>query len=338
MNVDLAVGSQTALLFKRSLAMIVAFFLIGSINFGQAYYYETDYAEDDFAFEPEEMGLMMDEEGYLTKAVPSVIGENNYQGREGVVVHKVSEGETLSEIASAYGLKPATIIWENDLYNPDRLKISQELVILPVDGVSHKVKKGDTLEKIATKYKIDKAKIAETNNLEGDMIEIDSKLLVPGAKKIYEKPRYVAMNRSDAGSRGGVGTIAKVNIIPKGNKSLIFPTKGKITQGYHAGHYALDIGDASRPGVWAADSGKVIKVGAGWSGGYGNHIIVDHGGGMQTLYAHLQKVYVVAGENVERGQVIGKMGNTGRTYGKTGIHLHFEVRVNGVKKYPGNYW
>ena len=337
MNVDLAVGSQTALLFKRSLAMIVAFFLIGSINFGQAYYYETDYAEDDFAFEPEEMGLMMDEEGYLTKAVPSVIGENNYQGREGVVVHKVSEGETLSEIASAYGLKPATIIWENDLYNPDRLKISQELVILPVDGVSHKVKKGDTVEKIAKKYKGDKAKIAEANNLVGNELEVDQKVIIPGGQKVYETPRYIASNRGDSSSRN-VGTISKVNIVPKGNKILIFPTKGKITQGYHAGHYAIDIGNVSKPSVWAAATGKVVKTGSGWSGGYGKHVIIDHGDGKQSLYAHLERIDVVAGQIVDQGQVIGKMGKTGRVYGKTGIHLHFEFRVNGVKKYPGNYW
>ena len=135
-----------------------------------------------------------------------------------------------------------------------------------------------------------------------------------------------------------MGTVSKVNVVPKGNKTLIFPTKGKITQGYHAGHYAIDIGDPTRPGVWAADGGKILKVGSGWSGGYGNHVIIDHGNGIQTLYAHLQKVYVTAGEAVEQGQVIGQMGNTGRVYGKTGIHLHFEVRVNGVKKYPGNYW
>ena len=72
----------------------------------------------------------------------------------------------------------------------------------------------------------------------------------------------------------------------------------------------------------------------GWNGGYGNVIEIDHGNGLVTLYAHNKDLYVKVGNNVSRGQHIASMGNTGLVYGKTGIHVHFEVRLNGVKKNP----
>ena len=121
------------------------------------------------------------------------------------------------------------------------------------------------------------------------------------------------------------------------SKKLVWPTQGKISQGFRRGHYAIDISNRNRPPIFTADSGKVIKASFGWNGGYGNHIIVDHGNGMQTLYAHMQTLAVKVGDEVARGQIIGKMGNTGRVYGATGIHLHFEVRIGGVKKSPLAY-
>ncbi len=71
---------------------------------------------------------------------------------------------------------------------------------------------------------------------------------------------------------------------------------------------------------------------------YGNYIIIDHGNGLQTLYGHMEYLAVSQGDHVTQGQVIGKMGRTGNVRGRTGIHLHFEVRVNGVKKNPGAYF
>ena len=99
------------------------------------------------------------------------------------------------------------------------------------------------------------------------------------------------------------------------------------------------------PAVWAAASGVVVKANTGCGsrtpkcgGGYGNHVIIDHGDGVKTLYGHLDSLNVKVGDNIKQGEVIGIMGNTGRVYGATGIHLHWEVIINGVKKNPIGYY
>lgn len=113
-------------------------------------------------------------------------------------------------------------------------------------------------------------------------------------------------------------------------------------------HRGIDVGNAGIAGapIYAAQSGKVISVinycshnyGKNWScgcgGGYGNYIIVDHGGGLSTVYAHCQAIYVSAGDYVSKGDTIGAVGTTGWS---TGYHLHFEVRENGVAVNPFNY-
>ena len=120
---------------------------------------------------------------------------------------------------------------------------------------------------------------------------------------------------------------------------FIFPTRGKITQGFYAGHYALDISDNSKPPVWAAATGKVVKASSGtWGGGQGNYIIIDHGDGFKTLYSHLDHLDVKVGDVVKQGQVIGQMGNTGDVKGRTGIHLHWEVIKDGIKQDPADFY
>ena len=102
--------------------------------------------------------------------------------------------------------------------------------------------------------------------------------------------------------------------------------------GYRKFHTGIDIGAGSGSRIVAANSGTVIL--SGWNGGYGKCIVVDHGGGITTLYAHCSSLLVGRGAQVSRGQTIAKVGSTGNS---TGPHLHFEVRVNGVYKNPLNY-
>jgi murein DD-endopeptidase MepM/ murein hydrolase activator NlpD len=105
---------------------------------------------------------------------------------------------------------------------------------------------------------------------------------------------------------------------------------GRITQGFWHGHRAIDIGAPTGSAVQAADGGFVSF--AGWTDvGYGYLIVIDHANGFATYYAHLSNIYVGVGQAVERGQVIGAVGNTGRS---TGPHLHFEIRYYSEQLNP----
>ena len=117
-----------------------------------------------------------------------------------------------------------------------------------------------------------------------------------------------------------------------------WPTSGVVTSyfgprwgGMHEG---VDIGGSMGQPVYAAEAGQVVQVNAGYGGGYGNYIVIYHGGGLSTLYAHLSGIKVNNGQVVSRGQLIGYVGSTGYS---TGPHLHFEVRVNGAPKNPLGY-
>jgi len=124
----------------------------------------------------------------------------------------------------------------------------------------------------------------------------------------------------------------------------IKPTVGYITRGFgmHIDpftgqlrpHYGIDFAAKVGTPVWATADGRVANI--GWDrNGFGTYLEVDHRKGIQTYYAHLSKVEVRVGEEVKRGQLIGRVGNTGRS---TGPHLHYEVRVNGSPVNPRNYF
>jgi len=124
---------------------------------------------------------------------------------------------------------------------------------------------------------------------------------------------------------------------------IAFPAKGILTSGFgmrvspitgvNRVHSGIDIGASSGSNVIAAASGEILQ--AGYMGGYGNAILIYHGGGLATLYAHLSGFAVGTGQQVKQGQIIGYVGSTGFA---TGPHLHFEVRVNGVPVNPYKYF
>jgi len=276
---------------------------------------------------------VMTEDGFLLKpAINSTEGDRT--GFSDVFMYTVEPGDTLSTIAQSFNLKKETLMAENNLWNPNRLKTGSQLRILPVDGLSHTIKKGDTIDKIAKKYKIKKEDIVKQNQLEKTTLAVNTILIIPGAKRaapVYKpSTKYYAKSTapSSVANYNGTTTIGR----------LLWPAKGQITQGYRRGHLAIDIAHRAKGAIYASASGKVIKAATGWNGGYGNVVIIDHGNGMQTLYAHNEKLYVKSGQYVEKGQTIAWMGNTGRVYGRTGIHLHFEVRIKGVKYNPMNFF
>jgi murein DD-endopeptidase MepM/ murein hydrolase activator NlpD len=251
-----------------------------------------------------------------------------YRGGE-ITIHVVQEGETISSIAQRYGLQPNTILWENDLTEKTKLKPGQELKILPVDGVRHKVARGETLQSIGKKYGLEESELQKVVDypfnvfLSDETFELATGqyLIVPeGVKPDPVKPAVVKTiaYTPDAGAVSGTGKFR-------------WPAKGMITQRYSFYHKAIDIANRGGGPIVAADGGVV--VGAGWldNSGYGNRVIIDHGNGMVTLYAHMSVIQVQPGQRVNSGDVLGQMGSTGRS---TGTHLHFEIRQGGVLLNP----
>jgi murein DD-endopeptidase MepM/ murein hydrolase activator NlpD len=252
-----------------------------------------------------------------------------FRGGE-VIEHTIQEGETASEIAQRYGLDVSTVLWENELTERSKLTPGQQLRILPVDGVRHKVARGETIYSIAKKYGLDDSQAQQIVDypfnefLNDETFELTTGqyLIVPQGIKpdpVVRKTVTSTFGRitPDAGAVSASG-------------SFVWPTSGGISQGYAFYHKAIDISNRGGGPILAADSGVVLA--AGWDGsGYGNRIIIDHGNGFSTLYAHLSALQVQTGQRVGKGNVIGQMGSTGRS---TGVHLHFEIRQGGVLLNP----
>jgi len=341
-------------LFRRYTAVVAALFIVGTVipsTDGTMANANTEYV--DSGIEQDASIFLTDSDGYLAKSNPQTMGGDRTTMND-KLVHVVQSGETVSTIANSYGLKTRTLLWENGLASADSIRIGQKLFIPPVDGVTHYAKKTDTVDKLAKAYGVSTDSIKRQNNLVASNLALGQAVFIPGGKPLVEETiivrntpvRVGTSSRVDyVGTSTGGAILPDSNAVPAGSKPFIFPTRGKVTQTFHPGHYAYDIADSSRPPIWAAGEGTVIKavtgcadVSHGCGGGYGNHIIIDHGNGLQTLYGHLEYLNVKVGDHVSRGQVLGKMGRSGNVRGRTGIHLHFEVRLNGKKMVPGNYY
>lgn len=228
-----------------------------------------------------------------------------------ISIYVVRKGDTLSDIAKMFNVSANTILWANDLTRGTALKEGQVLTILPISGVRYTVKKGDTLASIAKKYKGDAEEIAQFNGLDhGASLAVGQVVIVPDGELMATPTKSPDIKPGS--------TLATFI----GN--LMRPiTGGRKTQGIH-GFNGVDLASRLGAEVFAASSGNVIIArSGGWNGGYGSYVVVDHGNGVQTLYAHLSAVKVAQGQRVVQGQVIGALGNSGRS---TGPHLHFEVR------------
>ena len=240
-----------------------------------------------------------------------------------VFVYKVRAGDTVLTIARTFGLEGNSILWANDTLaaNPDFLQIGQELYILPMNGAYHTVERGETLESIARMYKVTPAAISgfSGNGLEPPyMLTVGQKLVIPGGEK-PDVPRHVQQYS---------GPIPKN--AQKGTGVFGWPMAGYISQRYWTGHQAIDIGSPKGTPIVAADSGYVVYVQSS-DQGYGRMVIIDHGNGQSTLYAHMSVCHVRVGQSVAKGQVIGLCGSTGNA---TGPHLHFEIIKSGVRRNP----
>ncbi|NOS68078.1 MAG: peptidoglycan DD-metalloendopeptidase family protein [Candidatus Peribacteraceae bacterium] len=291
------------------------------------------------------------EEGFLMKT--SSLGEQGSRlaFSEGLV-HTVKDGESVEKIASRYGVSAQTVRWTNGLTDSSRLKPNQELVILPVDGVLHTVRRGQTLTRIAQLYDIPLDDIVRQNRIKGGFVVAGEQIIIPGGKPVTGDSAIASVDQALRFADALPSKDIRLPIaLPSGGKAVA-PTVSAIlsqtllqlpcadcffTQKYHPGHYAIDLQTRGGGPIFAAEDGTVIRADLGWNGGFGNVIEIDHGNDLVTLYAHNRKLNVENGAVVKRGQLIAEMGNTGLVHGPTGIHLHFEVRVKGVKRNPELY-
>ncbi len=265
--------------------------------------------------------LVLDEGGAIIK--PQIVTTARGVRRD-IEYYLVESGDTLSSIAQKFGISIATLLWENRLGSNSVLRIGQKLTILPSSGVSHRVAKGDTLAKIASLYKVTADQIADFNNIQGGLT-VGQILVIPGGRPyVPPAPKVTTPTKTPTSLTFNPTTVTK----------LLWPTTARrVSQYFGVRHTGVDLANNTGTPIYAAEDGVVIR--AGWNnGGYGNYIIIDHGQGLQTLYAHNSKLLVSVGDRVTRGQNISLMGSTGRS---TGPHLHFEVIINGRRTNPFTY-
>lgn len=285
-----------------------------------------------------EQDLLMVTAGGAAIGKPTLMPGTQVGGRTAPVEYAVEAGDTLSSIAYKFGVNVATLLWENKITATTRLKLGMKLSIPPASGVMHLVKKGDNIKKIATLYKANTEEIIKFNNLkeDGSDLKVGEKIMIPGgmqpavsapAKKPVTTPTVATGVRPPASTR-----------TPSAS-GFVWPSAGRvITQYYNWRHHAIDVaGGGMGTPIYAAKSGVVEVSQCGWNGGYGCYIILNHGNGVKTIYGHNSQLLVSVGEEVATGQTISLMGNTGNVRGVTGIHLHFEIIINGVRVNPLGY-
>lgn len=250
------------------------------------------------------------ESGTIGQTLVGVSGNNNGK----ISLYEVREGDTLSQIADMFDVSINTIRWANDFEGA--IQPGQQLIILPVTGITHVVKSGGTIEDIADIYDADVREIALFNGIGVDVdLSPGDEIIVPNVHSLESE--------SEEKSTGNVYTPpSRSNTISSSYYINPVPS-AVITQGIH-GYNAIDLGAPIGTPVLAAAAGKVITSRqGGWNGGYGTMIVISHPNGTQTLYAHLSSNSVYVGQTVSTGESIGAVGSTGNS---TGPHLHFEVR------------
>lgn len=260
--------------------------------------------------------------------------------RTEVITYEVQPGDNLFGIADLFGLKPETILWGNYAVlsdNPHALSPGQVLNILPVNGTFHKWSAGEGLNGVAQGYSVTPEDIIDWpgNHLDPDTlgdwsnpnIEPGSWLVVPGGRRDFVTWSAPRISRTNPGVAKHIGPGACGTVVdgPVGIGAFIWPSVNKYLSGYKyspaTNHYGIDIAGRLGDAMWASDNGVVVY--SGWNNfGYGYMVVVDHGNGWQTLYAHMSAISVVCGQGVFQGTPIGAIGSTGKS---SGPHIHYEM-------------
>lgn len=248
--------------------------------------------------------------------------------------YRVKRNETISHISSKFRLTNDTVILLNKIKHQKSLKAGTILIIPNQNGRLITIGKNDSIYKIANRYGVSWKKIVDVNNIESDILIAGKKIFIPEAgmtayeRKLFykesEKKTVQTIKRTEKSKDKKVTT----------SGGFIWPLRGKITSAYGLRrdpflktflfHKGVDIKGNMGEAVKSAKAGKVIYI--GWNKIYGNILMIRHDSQYVTVYAHLSKVEAKNNQQVKQGEIVARVGNTGRS---TGAHLHFEVRKNG---------
>jgi murein DD-endopeptidase MepM/ murein hydrolase activator NlpD len=258
-------------------------------------------------------------------------------------VYTVEEGDTLSSIAERFGLQNTEYVTGSDLLvnsnrpdivsEDDLLQIGQKLRVPTQHGVIHEVVSDETLGEIATRFDVTVEEIMavpQNNIADANALQRGQILLVPNPKQFAA----IAVTFEPGES------LPVPQIVGGGSESssgFIWPVGGPISSYFSAGHplgIDIDLYNAYHTPVAAAMSGTVVFAGGNACCSYGYYVVVDHGNGFETLYAHLSEIWVSVGQSVSQGEAVGLSGSTGYS---TGEHLHFEVHISGAVVDPLAY-
>ncbi len=260
--------------------------------------------------------------------------------RTEIITYTVQKGDTIFGIATTFNLKPETILWGNYYTlkdNADNLQVGRVLNIMPQNGTYHKWSEGEGLNGVAKGYGVEPDAIInwpgnhlDVNTL-GDLkhpnITAGTWLFVPGGHRSFVNWSNIGITRKNPGvakilGPGSCGTVVDGAV---GIGTFVWPANRHFLSGYdyspETNHFGIDVSGNLGDPIYAADGGVIVY--AGWNNwGYGNVVVIDHGTGWQTLYAHMSQIDVWCGASVAQGAVIGAFGSTGNS---SGPHLHFEM-------------
>lgn len=244
--------------------------------------------------------------------------------------YAIQPGDTLSTIGQRFKISTDAIKYVNNLTDNSILTVGKEISIPPVSGLIHTVKDGESLASIATKYDVPQQAVADFNYiLNNSDLAAGTELVIPDAK--IPQPVYIP----------AIPTVPvftpSVPAPNVGSGYCVWPTASRLISQYFSWyHNGLDIATPwgqAMPPIYSCTEGVVTR--AGWDPwGLGLHVEVDHQNGISTVYGHMSRIDVGYGQRVGKGEVIGFMGNTGRS---TGPHVHFIVKVNGAAQNPLQY-
>lgn len=265
------------------------------------------------------------------------------RGTDRVEVHVVARGESLWGIAQANSMTVDDLRKANpDLANANVIRIGQELnLIVPDPYVTIRSRERYTYTRylpFPEQVRQDSSLWPHESHVEKAGVRGRNEVTVEISRINGVETARAFLAESEVSPSSTQSFVQGTKIYPERADGLVWPAVGRITSPYgwrgREFHRGTDIGAAYGSPVLACKDGTVIL--AGWNGGLGNCVIIDHGGGLESTYGHLSSISVAVGATVSRGQCLGKVGSTGRS---TGAHLHFELRQDGtafnpITRYP----